>query len=1122
MRKLGLLWILMISIATATEVDPPVYYVVGNVLTNEDSLALQWLQDSFEAHPIRPENFDQVPDHAIVWVHQPLLEKEAHAVQSLAAQLAQFYQEGGKLLLTGKACTLVKPMGIESKPPQSRPITIAHPEFWQKRGLQAYRGHPLFTGLSGGTYCFQPLDSVTVWRTGYFGSRPEEGQPIAIEKVYVRFLPDTILAWEYSRPNGGQVLCVGAYVNFSIPNVLESRMYRIVQNAITYLGGAKQAIWVTHWPPTLSEVPRRVAAPPSRLGVPRSSRQRLSEVKLRALRLSQTPARQAFWDVGGKRILIMGKQAEGIDEVWAFPYRIVQHYTVQLLVNGQYLAWDSTRTVFTQWPEAVERQYYTSKGILRELIYTHRQSPGAVVRYEWSGKEAVQLVVKFRSDLRWFWPYRQDVRTNLEYAFDATRQAFYYRTADKDVHVWVGADQKPQASIIGPFRKVHYLDNDWQTQPTADNAIMAAAVYELNQKNEYNCTIAMAASQGDYARANSLYRAILVDPNEVLQRQQAYFDSLLTHSLQVESPSERFNKAYQWAVVGLDRFKIFTPGIGTGLMAGFGTTERGWDGGHQVNGRPGYAWYFGRDAVWAALALIANGDTLGVQNQLRLFSRFQSPEGKIFHELTPNGVVHYDAADATPLFVLLAGKYYQATGNLTFLKEIWPAVKRAMQFLESTDWDGDGLIDNYQVGHGWVEGGPLFGGKTTVYLAGLWQVALQHAADMAGAIGEDSLRQYWQKQAHHVAALIETKFYLPTQQYYAHSIDLTDNPLRMLSILPAAIMNFNVLPPKQVERMLMRYASTAFTTDWGVRILSQYDNAYNPAGYHSGSVWPLFTGWLALAEYLYGNDVQGFPHLMQSAQLVETNALGYVDEVLHGERFQPIGVCAHQAWSESAVLNPIYYGLLGIEPHASRDTLYLTPRLPGHWSELEIRNIRVGNTRFDLKIKQGEKRFEYHFRNVEGKPLTVMLTLRQPSGAKLKKVDGTRHRGHFKVSKNGWLTPRVPVQLNPGEDQKIKVHFSGGIRFFPAVAPPAEGQESRGLRILAIQRNGPRFIITVEAKGGHDQYLGVRTFRQAIRPVKGAFLEPGLHRNEYWLRILTPKFTEQYVQKTVILELVNE
>ena len=94
-----------------------------------------------------------------------------------------------------------------------------------------------------------------------------------------------------------------------------------------------------------------------------------------------------------------------------------------------------------------------------------------------------------------------------------------------------------------------------------------------------------------------------------------------------------------------------------------------------------------------------------MRKQLELYQKFQDHTGKIYHELMTSGVVHFDASDSTPLYVILAGHYARASGDVAFVRKSWPSLKRAMDFMYSTDTDGDGLIENTDVGHGWMEPG---------------------------------------------------------------------------------------------------------------------------------------------------------------------------------------------------------------------------------------------------------------------------------------------------------------------------------------------------------------------------------------------------------------------------------
>ena len=164
------------------------------------------------------------------------------------------------------------------------------------------------------------------------------------------------------------------------------------------------------------------------------------------------------------------------------------------------------------------------------------------------------------------------------------------------------------------------------------------------------------------------------------------------------SPDEALNTAFEWAKVRLDSFFVDTPGVGRSLAAGYAAARPGWG-----DGRPGYALYFGRDACWSALALLAAGDFAGARLVLRFLGDTQDVSGKVIHEYTTSGLAHYDAADSTPLYLLLAGRYAAWSGDLAFLEGQWRRLEQAYRFCLETDADGDGLIENTRVGHGWIE-----------------------------------------------------------------------------------------------------------------------------------------------------------------------------------------------------------------------------------------------------------------------------------------------------------------------------------------------------------------------------------------------------------------------------------
>jgi hypothetical protein len=111
--------------------------------------------------------------------------------------------------------------------------------------------------------------------------------------------------------------------------------------------------------------------------------------------------------------------------------------------------------------------------------------------------------------------------------------------------------------------------------------------------------------------------------------------------------------------------------------------------------------------------------------------------------------------------------------------------------------------------------------------------------------------------------------------------------------------------------------SAAIATDWGRALLSDASRLYDPLSYHYGSVWPLFTGWAAMAGYRYGRPSVGYQALMANALLRSRSAVGYVTELLSGDFNAPFGRSSdHQVWSEAMVATPLLRGLFGIEAGA--------------------------------------------------------------------------------------------------------------------------------------------------------------------------------------------------------------
>src|SRR5207248_6690110 len=132
---------------------------------------------------------------------------------------------------------------------------------------------------------------------------------------------------------------------------------------------------------------------------------------------------------------------------------------------------------------------------------------------------------------------------------------------------------------------------------------------------------------------------------------------------------------------------------------------------YPYGGIPWYSTVFGRDGIITALLTLWADPTvakgvlsfLAAEQATEVDAKREARPGKILHEMRKGEMAnlgeipfarYYGSVDATPLFVMLAGNYYELTGDKQFIKQLWPNILAALRWMDDYgDVDGDGFVE---------------------------------------------------------------------------------------------------------------------------------------------------------------------------------------------------------------------------------------------------------------------------------------------------------------------------------------------------------------------------------------------------------------------------------------------
>lgn len=627
-------------------------------------------------------------------------------------------------------------------------------------------------------------------------------------------------------------------------------------------------------------------------------KQTLSKSRLMLTRRTQNGS---FYDVIGRKSAAFGYEHRNM-EAWVYPIKILDDFALDFQIEGYnlpFLGKDILTNIEVR-PEATIFTYSHAAFTVRQIVYAPVDEQGLISLLDINTKLPMTVGVSFRPKLKLMWA--------------AGLMTPFVGQDDKEKFYFIGEESQKFYGIVGSPNAKDVSLMPYQEEPK-DVPVRYTLQISPDEAKRNFVPVVMSASTEGRDKAVATYKNLLANALPLYENNVKYYENFLDKTTQVTTPDERLNTAFAWAKIGTEKGVATNPYLGTGLLAGFRTSGE--------SERPGFAWYFGRDSMWTALAINSYGDFSTSKQAIDFLKKFQRDDGKIPHEISQSAALidwfkgypyAWNSTDATPLYVIVNADLYRAGGDLEYLKANWDSIRKAYDYEAATDTDNNGLIENTKFGHGWVEGGALYPPHEEIYLQGVWIEASKNMAELADAMKDETLAEKARTNAEKTRAAMEKTYWLNDKSFYAYATQIPrKEPLKADAgpnlerrqkrlnelqtakiydedtVLPAVPMWWKTLDDANAQKQIDHLGSAKIATDWGARIIADDSELYDPLSYHYGSVWALFTGWQSVAAYKYGRAHVGYQALTANANLTYANALGYVTELLSGDFNAPFG-----------------------------------------------------------------------------------------------------------------------------------------------------------------------------------------------------------------------------------------
>jgi glycogen debranching enzyme len=520
----------------------------------------------------------------------------------------------------------------------------------------------------------------------------------------------------------------------------------------------------------------------------------------------------------------------------------------------------------------------------------------------------------------------------------------------------------------------------------------------------------IAGSDTSESSMRKTFDALKSSADKLLANKAERFRKIALQS-SISIPDSGVQIMYDWLKYNVDWLIRSVPNQGTGLSAGL----------------PDYPWWFGADATYALQGVLATGDHRLAKETILLLHKLSSQtnnDGRIIHEVSTNGSVYNPGnVNETAQFITLIYNYYAWTGDRALVEDVFPEIKKGLAWLmHEKDRDGD----HFPNGSGMMEIPGLESDLEMIDVAAYTQQAMTSASRLAYALGDSSMGNEYDGVARDMAARINKDWWVSAENSFG---DFRATPQDANPIIRSAIIRSDTLKKQAAVAVLKKKLAAVNTSssrlqpfvvysNWVVntpmetgvadtskaraalKTARSYENVYGafvtgidktdePDSMvlqsrkkifsYTGAVMTLPTGVLSVSAARYGMSDLSMQYIRKLERSFSYALPGSMYEV------SPDFGMVTQAWNIYGVAVPIVQFMFGIQPHAYSQMIEITPSLPYSWTQVSIKQVKVGSNELSLALESGTETLTYKIRQTLP-DWTVSIDTR--AGVKRVVVDG--------------------------------------------------------------------------------------------------------------------------------------